>query len=94
MARIVGPPPSPTMSDDGWLMTCRADANKIEGLAFGIVPCDKYNHRGGEGSYSRSPPDGFPVGRLRFLPHHKPIWKKTPTLTTPTSGFRDWPVNE
>jgi hypothetical protein len=45
-------------------LACRTNANHLAGLAFGVVPWDKYNHCGSEGS-SGSPLQRCPVGRLR-----------------------------
>src|ERR1035438_8726749 len=64
------------------MLACRTNANHLAGLAFGVVPWDKCNHCGGEGS-SGSPLQRCPVGRLRYLMDHKAIWKKNLTLTPP-----------
>ena len=43
---------------------------------------------------SRSPLERCTVGRLRYLLNHSSIWKKSLTLPSHRSTFRDWPVNE
>jgi hypothetical protein len=78
----MGLPATPSMPNHGDLLACRTNANHLAGLAFGVVPWDKYNHCGGEGS-SGSPLQRCPVGRLRYLLDHKSIWKKSLTLTPP-----------
>jgi hypothetical protein len=32
-------------------LACRTNANHLARLAFGVIPCDKYNHCGGEGPF-------------------------------------------
>jgi hypothetical protein len=51
MVGIMGLPPTPPMPNDGNLLACRTNANHFPRLAFGVIPCDKYNHCGGEGLF-------------------------------------------
>ena len=51
MVRIMGLPATPSMPDHGCLLAGRTNPNHLAGLAFGVVPCDKYNHGGGEGRF-------------------------------------------
>jgi hypothetical protein len=49
--RIMGLPATPSMPNDGDLLARRTNANHLARLAFGVIPCDKYNHCGGEGRF-------------------------------------------
>jgi hypothetical protein len=62
MGRILSLPASPAMPNHGSLSACRTYANHLARLAFGIVPCDKYNHSGGEGFFRITAPtlSGWP----------------------------------
>src|ERR1039457_1086321 len=51
MLRIMGLTATPSMPNDGSLLACRTNANHLARLAFGVIPCDKYNHCGGEGPF-------------------------------------------
>ena len=51
MVRIMGLPATPSMPNHGHLLACRTNANHLDRLAFGLIPCDKYNHGGGEGLF-------------------------------------------
>jgi len=51
MVRIMGLPATPSMPYNGDLLACRTNADHLSRLAFGVIPCDKYNHRGGEGCF-------------------------------------------
>jgi hypothetical protein len=51
MVRIKGLPATPSMPNDGNLLACRTNTHHFAGLAFGMIPCDKYNHCGGEGPF-------------------------------------------
>src|SRR5258708_8306844 len=86
MVGIMGLPATPSMPNHGDPLACRTNAHHLAGLAFGVVPCNKYNHGGGEGC-SGSPLQRCPVGRLRYLMDHKSIWKKSLTLTRHPSTF-------
>jgi hypothetical protein len=46
-----GPPATPSMPDDGDLLACRTNTNHFARPACGVIPCDKYNHCGGEGPF-------------------------------------------
>jgi len=47
----MGLPATPPMPNDGDLLACRTNADHFARLAFGVIPCDKYNHSGGEGCF-------------------------------------------
>ena len=49
--RIMGLPATPSMPNDGELLARRTNAKHLARLAFGVIPCDKYNHSGGEGRF-------------------------------------------
>jgi hypothetical protein len=49
MVGVTRLPVAPSMPNHGSLLTCRTNANHLARLACGVVPCDKYNHCGGEG---------------------------------------------
>jgi hypothetical protein len=48
---IMGLPATPSMPNHGDLLARRTNANHLARLAFGAIPCDKYNHCGGEGCF-------------------------------------------
>jgi hypothetical protein len=51
MVRIMGLPAPPAMANHGVLLAGRTTPNHLARLAFGVIPCDKYNHCGGEGLF-------------------------------------------
>jgi len=94
VVRVMGLPPSPSMPNHGDLLACRTNANHLARLACGVIPCDKYNHYGGEGFFRIAARNENPVGRLRYLMNHSSTWKKSLTLPHHPSASQYWPVNE
>ena len=88
MLRIVGLPVTPSMPNHGDRFACRTNANHLERLAFGVVPWDKYNHRGGEGLFRITAPtlSGWPPS----LPNgsHVHLEEKLQLTTPPLPPLR------
>ena len=51
MVRIMRLPVPPSMPNHRDLLAYRTNPDHLAKLAFGVVPCDKYNHCGGEGLF-------------------------------------------
>jgi hypothetical protein len=87
MVCIMGLPATPSMPNHGDLLASRTNANHLARLAFDLIPCDKYNHCGGEGLFRITAPkqlSGWPPS----LPNESQVHlEEKPHLTLATLYF-------